>query len=147
MNDLVERLLKPWDGSANCRKRRDEERDEAASRISQQDAELERVRRELAEAESERVRLWNENRDLRGSIAVEKAVADSVKMELAEAREAAFIEAAEIADGHAAEMRPKLAKYLKKDDEHSSAVYESAISEAVSIAAALRAKAEETGRG
>lgn len=53
-----------------------------ASRISQQDAELERLRREISESESERVRLWNENRDLRGSLDVEKAVTDRVKREL-----------------------------------------------------------------
>lgn len=49
---LVERLRQPWDGSAGCREKRDEEREEAASKLEALAEENERLRRERDEAQT-----------------------------------------------------------------------------------------------
>jgi len=56
-----------------------------------------------------------------------------------EARDAALEEAAKMAESHASELKPKAMKYRKRGDEMGEAVFDSAISEANSIAAAIRA--------
>ena len=112
--DIAARLLK--------------ERDALADRISQQDAELERVRRELAEAKEFRA-------ILEGHLS---AAIDDYN----EARKAAFIEAAEIAYAYEC----SLADYDGSVD--AKHFYEGGVGDAsIGISKALRAKAEETDRG
>lgn len=48
-HDLVERLRKPWDGSPGSRKRRDEERAEAADKLEAYMAEIAALRAEKDE--------------------------------------------------------------------------------------------------
>lgn len=60
--------------------------------------------------------------------------------ELSDARNAALEEAAEIADAHASQCRSKL---HKKRSDHDLAVFESAASEAESIAASVREMKEK----
>lgn len=134
MTDLVERLLEPV-----AHERRegfytvttyapDPLRAEAASRISQQDAELERVRREVEEADEADQRLVDKYRDPQNG----KFNFPGDVRELAEARKAAFIEAAEIAKNVDVELS-------RGCEGIGSAAYEAQ----EQIVAALRRKTEE----
>lgn len=73
---------------------------------------------------------------------LQRQAADRIEALIAErdaARDAALEEAAKVAEGHASELKPKAMKYRKRGDEMGEAVFDSAISEAISIAAAILA--------
>lgn len=129
MNDLVERL-REHDKDPTGRPRLGIH-EQAASRIS---AELERLRREVEEAKEDADE-WR---------SIDRGNAETIselRIKLAEVRKAAFIEAAEIVEGHMLvddDSSPYREKMIPRSNPGNQL--------GMAYATALRAKAEETGR-
>lgn len=153
MSDLVERLherAESYRQSGPSAEHTAVMLEEAASRISQQDAELERLRREVEEAKRTSVGDWanqRENDHLTIKMYEWKARAEAAEAKLAEARKAAFIEAAEMVEARAAYWKGrKPIDNLAMTKEQMGEIFLEKRLALENIAAALRAKAEETGR-
>lgn len=150
MSDLVERLherAESYRQSGPSAEHTAVMLEEAASRISQQDAELERLRLELEEARRTSVGDWanqRENDHLTIKMYEWKSRAEVAEAKLAEARKAAFIEAAGICDQYAIDAE-KQAANSASGVAHDAMLMASDFCEL--LAGEIRCKAEETDRG